>query len=222
MSDGETEDEDKPRQAPKSTDELIAEADELIVKKKARHTKPFTEDVLTHPDGLQRIYEEFPVACKFRGRGSEAKDIKKLMAMYREWAFQLHPALAFSDIISKCESLGSKGKTRYFIQNLRDRERSRYIAEVLDVVNGPREVQPTKVARTTPVQMASAEKVHTQPPIVVPASEDDVASTLSQSAVVIGAETSSPAEVQLNETSNEEQIKMVQLEEVGEEEEEEF
>jgi len=131
MSDGETEDEDKPRQAPKSTDELIAEADELIVKKKARHTKPFTEDVLTHPDGLQRIYEEFPVACKFRGRGSEAKDIKKLMAMYREWAFQLHPALAFSDIISKCESLGSKGKTRYFIQNLRDRERSRYIVSTL-------------------------------------------------------------------------------------------
>lgn len=133
MSDGETEDEDKPRQAPKSTDELIAEADELIVKKKARHTKPFTEDVLTHPDGLQRIYEEFPVACKFRGRGSEAKDIKKLMAMYREWAFQLHPALAFSDIISKCESLGSKGKTRYFIQNLRDRERSRYIVRNISV-----------------------------------------------------------------------------------------
>ena len=133
MSDGETEDEDKPTQAPKSTDELIAEADELIVKKKARHTKPFTEDVLTHPDGLQRIYEEFPVACKFRGRGSEAKDIKKLMAMYREWAFQLHPALAFSDIISKCESLGSKGKTRYFIQNLRDRERSRYIVRNITV-----------------------------------------------------------------------------------------
>ena len=92
---------------------------------------------------------------------------------------------------------------------------------MLDVANGPREVQlPTKAARTTPVQVASAEKVHTQPPIVVPASEDDVTSTLSQSAIVIGAETSSPAEVQLNEPSSEEQIKMVQLEEVDEEEEE--
>ena len=88
------------------------------------------------------------------------------------------------------------------------------------MVNGPREVQlPTK-ARTTPVQVASAEKFHTQPPIVVPASEEDVTSTLSQSAVVIGAETSSPAGVRLNETSSEEPPKAVQLEEVDEEEEE--
>ena len=87
-------------------------------------------------------------------------------------------------------------------------------------MNGPREVQLPIKARTAPVQVASAEKVHTQPPIVVPASEDDVTSPLSQSAVVIGAETSSPAEVRLNKTSNEEPLKMVQLEEVDEEEEE--
>lgn len=107
--------------------EPVIEAEELLVKKKVRHAKPFTEDLLTLPDGLQRIYEEFPVACKFRGRGSEAKDIKKLMTMYREWAFQLHPGLAPSDVIAKCETLGAKGKTRSCVQNLRDRERSRYI-----------------------------------------------------------------------------------------------
>jgi hypothetical protein len=131
-SDVDTENEDQP--VPKATTdkEAAIEADELVVKKKARHARPFTEDVLTLPDGLQRIYEEFPVACKFRGRGSEAKDLQKLMDMYKEWAFQLHPALAFTDILSKCEVLGTKGKTRSCIQNLRDRERSRYIVRFPD------------------------------------------------------------------------------------------
>ena len=131
-SDDDTEDEDDQQQArptgpkDKSAD-IAAEAEELMVKKKVRHYKPFTEDVLTLPDGLQRIYEEFPVSCKFRGRGSEARDIKKLMTMYREWAFQLHPGLAFTDVLSKCEVLGNKGKTRSCMMNLRDRERDRYI-----------------------------------------------------------------------------------------------
>ena len=129
-SDDDTEDEDIKRTTPgnqvKGKEDEIA-ADELMVKKKARHSKPFTEDVLTLPDGLQRIYEEFPQSCKFRGRGSEARDIKKMLTMYREWAFQLHPGLAFTDILSKCEALGMKSKTRACIQNLRDKERDRYI-----------------------------------------------------------------------------------------------
>lgn len=126
-SDEETDNEEKQttKAAGEKENEIIA--DELVVKKKARHSKPFTEDVLTLPDGLQRIYEEFPQTCRFRGRGSEAKDIKKLMNMYREWAFQLHPGTAYTDIIAKCEVLGTKGKTRSCVQNLRDRERSRYI-----------------------------------------------------------------------------------------------
>ena len=131
-SDEETENEDQSGSKGTEKDkEAVIEADELLVKKKVKHAKPFTEDLLTLPDGLQRIYEEFPVACKFRGRGSEAKDIKKLMTMYREWAFQLHPGLAPSDVIAKCETLGAKGKTRSCIQNLRDRERSRYIVSKL-------------------------------------------------------------------------------------------
>jgi len=133
-SDDETEGEDKQPIVPKTSEQVIAEADELVVKKKVRHSKPFTEDVLTHPDGIQRIYEEFPVSCKFRGRGSEAKDVKKLLTMYREWAFQLHPGLAFPDIVSKCESLGSKGKTRSCILNLRERERTRYIVSQDDIL----------------------------------------------------------------------------------------
>lgn len=126
-SDEETENEEKQADQTQKEAQAVVEADELIVKKKVRHSKPFTEDLLTLPDGLQRIYEEFPVAAKFRGRGSEGKDLRKLLSMYREWAFQLHPGMAPSDVIAKCEVLGAKGKTRTCLQSLRERERSRYI-----------------------------------------------------------------------------------------------
>jgi hypothetical protein len=129
-SDDETENEEQP--AAKATAEKQAEieAEELVVKKKARHSKPFTEDLLTLPDGLQRIYEEFPSAAQFRGRGSEGKDIKRLLGLYREWAFQLHAGMASSDVIAKCEVLGTRGKTRSCLQSLRERERSRYIVSI--------------------------------------------------------------------------------------------
>jgi TIMELESS-interacting protein len=103
-------------------------ADELIVKKKKKRTKrPFTEDILMEPDGLHRILEDFPVSCRFNGRGNEAKDVKKLMGMYREWAFQLHPGLSFADVLHKCEGFGVRGKMGTCMQDLRDRERDRYI-----------------------------------------------------------------------------------------------
>lgn len=117
--------EDKKNAMPTKEVELLAE--ELLQKKKVRYFKPFTEDILTLPDGLQRIYEEFPFPRNFRGKGYEQGDIKQLMSMYREWAFQLHPSLAFTDILNKCEALGSKGKTRITLQDLRERERDRYI-----------------------------------------------------------------------------------------------
>ena len=56
--------------------------------------------MLIGPEGLLRIYEEFPKAATFQGRGSEAKFIKRLMTLYKEWAFQLHPGVAFNDVVS--------------------------------------------------------------------------------------------------------------------------
>ena len=55
--------------------------------------------MLIGPEGLLRIYEEFPKAATFQGRGSEAKFIKRLMTLYKEWAFQLHPGVAFNDVV---------------------------------------------------------------------------------------------------------------------------
>lgn len=107
--------------------------EELLQKKRARRSKPFTEDILVSTDGLVRIYTEFPSMCGFQVRGFEAKYLKRLMARYREWAFQLHPGLAFTDVMQKCELLGAKGKTRACLQELRDNERNRFIEESVGV-----------------------------------------------------------------------------------------
>eukprot|EP01034_Spumella_vulgaris_P028672 gene28672-35571_t len=56
-------------------------------------------------------------------------------AVKHEWAFQLHPGIAFQDFLSKCESLGGKGKVRNTLQNLRDIERDRYVLEVLGITS---------------------------------------------------------------------------------------
>jgi len=96
-----------------------------VTKKKPRIARPFNEEVICSEDGLKRVYQEFPQAIRFRGRGFEAQDLKKLMALYTEWSFQLHPGLAFADITNRCEALGTKPKVRVQLSHLRERERQR-------------------------------------------------------------------------------------------------
>ena len=133
LSDEETVDGDVPLlKTSKGMDEPKEDAPELIVTKK-RFNKPLTEEMLTGEDGLLRLYREFPKICKFHGRGSEAKDIKRLCTMYKEWAFQLHPGLAFPDFLSKCEALGSKPRVRANLDHIRSMERDRYLTQVMGV-----------------------------------------------------------------------------------------
>ena len=106
------------------SDEIVAV--ELLKKKRKQMVKPFNEELLTSKDGLSRIYE-FSKKMKFRGRGHEVDDVKLLMKVYREWAFQLHPGLAFTDVLARCESLGSKARVRHHMSSLRDKERERYL-----------------------------------------------------------------------------------------------
>ena len=120
-----------------SSSVIDPQPEELIVKKKARNSKPFTEDILVHPLGLQRIFEEFPQSFRFHNsnnfnstaasNGCEAKDIKRLMNMYKDWAFQLHPGMVFQDVLSKIEQLGSKERIRGYLQMQRENERNRYV-----------------------------------------------------------------------------------------------
>ena len=123
--------------AASSSSVIDPQPEELIVKKKARNSKPFTEDILVHPLGLQRIFEEFPQSFRFHNsnnfnstaasNGCEAKDIKRLMNMYKDWAFQLHPGMVFQDVVFKIEQLGSKERIKGYLQMQRENERNRYV-----------------------------------------------------------------------------------------------
>lgn len=115
--------ESKDQKGEKKAEEEVL----LQTTKRQRFFKPFTEELLTDRDGLRRIYEEFPRQCKYVVRGSEAVYLSRLLGLYKEWAFQLHPGIAFNDVLRKTESLGSRAKVRVELAKLRDIERDRYI-----------------------------------------------------------------------------------------------
>jgi len=106
---------------------------EELLKKKVKLQKPFTAEILCGRDGLLRIYENFPREDMFRGRGFELQDMKKMFKMYKEWGFQMHPGLNFQDLLSKCETIGTKAIVKDHMKTLRDRERDKYVHEVLGV-----------------------------------------------------------------------------------------
>lgn len=125
--------------------------DEIILVQSTKQTKgkrkvPFDEALLCSEAGMESIYNSFPMKCKFRGRGHETADLKNLMLNYKEWAFWLHPGLAFSDVLDKCELLGKSKLVRDKMQALRERERDRYNSiahqhlcdeeRVVDIVEG--------------------------------------------------------------------------------------
>lgn len=99
----------------------------LITKKRKRTNRVLlTEALLCSEDGLVKIYETFPKACKFRGRGYESADLKNMMSLYKEWAFFLRPGVAFPDILNSCERFGHMKKTKDELLRLRHIEKVRY------------------------------------------------------------------------------------------------
>lgn len=103
----------------------------LIKKKPKRRGVPFSEDVLTSPDGLDRLYNDFSRAQNkkplFRGRGYEEQDLKNMLRMYKDWGFNLYPGLSFTDLLNSIERLESKPKVRACMGRLRNKERNRYL-----------------------------------------------------------------------------------------------
>lgn len=46
-----------------------------LTKKPQKRSKPLTEDILTGIDGLNRVYNEFPEICIFRGMNNITIDV---------------------------------------------------------------------------------------------------------------------------------------------------
>ena len=146
MSDSESDTESISKKRPLLDDEEAAvktetnePVEELLKVKRKRYVKPFTEELLVNPNGLEKIYNEFPLYCPYDKRSFsvpykpnahasfEGEYLKRLLSKYKEWAFQLHPGVSFPDVINKCELLGSRGRIRGYVARLRERERDRYM-----------------------------------------------------------------------------------------------
>ena len=95
---------------------------ELQKKKKARLLKQFTDSDLTCEHGIEKIYESFPSR---NNHLSAEERLNRLMNSYKEWGFNLHPGLAFPDLLSRVETFGSRPSVKNAVKRLRDEERSR-------------------------------------------------------------------------------------------------
>ena len=109
------------------------EEPEIMLKKKVKAGKNFSEEMLCGPEGLTRIYEEFPKVFHFRGKGHEANDLARLTRLYKEWAFQLYSGLAFTDLLRSVHTFSTKGQVRTHMAEMRERERDKYMQKVLGV-----------------------------------------------------------------------------------------
>jgi hypothetical protein len=108
---------------------VISASDECIIKssKKSRKSSCLTSNLLLSEDGLQKVYNDFPLRCKFRGRGYERNDLKNMMSAYREWAWLLNPGSSHCDFLNKCEILGSTQEIKSKLLQMREKERTRFI-----------------------------------------------------------------------------------------------
>ena len=121
--------------------------------KKRLQKRKFTEELLMSADGLKRIYREFPLSWKSRGRGNEAQDLTRLITLYKEWAYQLHAGISFPDVVKYAHKFGSRRVVKDACLDMREEERSRYMEEVLGY-KGP---QPSSPQGMTSPEAMSAE-----------------------------------------------------------------
>lgn len=90
----------KPDEAENRADRELAEK----TRKKNKKLAPkFTPDLLLDRNkGLTAVFKSFP-KHKFKGKGHEASDLRKLLGKYAEWAHVLVPDMEFTDFITRLE-----------------------------------------------------------------------------------------------------------------------
>lgn len=98
--------------------------EQLVKRKKARRS--LQPDLLVGPNGLRRVYGEFPRECGLT-EGAEGRSLRKLIACYRSWTFDMYPGLSFTDMLGAIETQSNKAQVRACLNELRDTERDRYL-----------------------------------------------------------------------------------------------
>mmetsp|Transcript_654 Transcript_654/g.1113 ORF Transcript_654/g.1113 Transcript_654/m.1113 type:complete len:182 (-) Transcript_654:1102-1647(-) len=116
--------EDPPANATPQEDPALEDDKENSKKPRIK----FSENHLTAPNGLMKIYSDFPHKIKFKGKGHEAEYIRDLMYCYKEWAHQMFPGQSYQDIFMRTtSSLGNKRPVRETLNAIRDAERERIL-----------------------------------------------------------------------------------------------
>ncbi|KAL1510775.1 hypothetical protein AB1Y20_007061 [Prymnesium parvum] len=106
---------------PMEAQEAIAEAETKKKAPKRKRVIPKLEPemLLDREKGLPSVYKAFP-KLKFKGKGHEASDLRKLLNKYSEWGHTLLPDMATSEFFLRLEKLGGNHRVRAMVDNIRN------------------------------------------------------------------------------------------------------
>ncbi|KJE94240.1 hypothetical protein CAOG_04913 [Capsaspora owczarzaki ATCC 30864] len=92
----------------------------LLQSQRNKRPKMDAERLIEHGNGLAKLLEDSPRLPFRRVKGSEASDLKILIAYYQQWTHNLYNSMSFGDMLERLESLGKKGAVRNYVDTLRN------------------------------------------------------------------------------------------------------
>ena len=89
-----------------------------------RKPKFTVHEHLLGPDGLIKVYTEFPsaFAAKAKGQGHEEHDVALLIGMYKDWAIKMYPYAPAEQTLKRVDKLGSDKAVKAFTRELHERD----------------------------------------------------------------------------------------------------
>ncbi|KDO33539.1 hypothetical protein SPRG_19172 [Saprolegnia parasitica CBS 223.65] len=128
----------RKRPAPGASNDLMGFGDDeepqagVAPEEPAPEAKPrkkrniFSEQHLLSDRGFRAVYNSFPSHFNTAvPEGQEALALRDLMTCYKEWAFELFPALRFEDFVDRTEVIAKKAAVGELLQELRSKEAKR-------------------------------------------------------------------------------------------------
>jgi len=105
----------------------IAQAEEEAEQKarefgKKQRLKLDAARLLSKDCGLPFVRAKFPEITFSEAAGSEVRNLHKLIAAYREWAFKLHPNMNFKRLLRTVEKLGAHRAVRNELDSMRTQQ----------------------------------------------------------------------------------------------------
>ncbi|KAJ3129083.1 hypothetical protein HK098_002675 [Nowakowskiella sp. JEL0407] len=98
-----------------------------------RNTVKLDDALLTSANGLPKL-RSTAEKLKFKGKGHEAEDLKKLISFYQIWAHNLYPSLAFESVVEKTEKVCRTQKMDNFLSEMRREERLKGLGLIEDEI----------------------------------------------------------------------------------------